>query len=303
QESRRPSGTEVILATTAATLGLLSHGGVIFTLPAFALLFVRPQTLPGIRSILVGCAVFGLLIAPWTAYQKFYNPPGNRLVKWHIAGVADVDSRSSWQAISDSYHSLSIGQIASHKWENFKVIFDSQVPQKNQELSPYRMREEEFFYLFKAVGILNGAWLVLMLVPLARWLPPLNNFFNFSLNQFKGVRMILGVALVSLLVWVLLMFGPATTILHQGSYATLLLLFTGLAGLIAGLSRFLAYFVLSLQILSFAAIWIFTLPPIVPDALAPILNIGMIAAAIAALIGMITVLNCLSQQELTQVEP
>ena len=32
-------------------------------------------------------------MAPWSAYQKYGDPPGNRLVKWLLGGVVDIDDR------------------------------------------------------------------------------------------------------------------------------------------------------------------------------------------------------------------
>ncbi len=84
-------------------------------------------------------------------------------MKWHLAGVSEIDSRSSSQAISDAYRSLTIGQIATNKWENFKVLFGTQSSDKDLF---YRRREGEFFYTFKGLGILNVSWLILLLMPL-----------------------------------------------------------------------------------------------------------------------------------------
>ena len=36
-----------------------------------------------------------VLMAPWSAYQKYADPPGNRLIKWHLAGVTEIDDRGS----------------------------------------------------------------------------------------------------------------------------------------------------------------------------------------------------------------
>ncbi len=113
----------------------------------------------------------------------------------------------------------------------------------------------------------------------------------------------LAASLISLLFWVLVMFGPGTTIIHQGSYATMLLLFTGLALLISGLPRFLVYFLLTLHITLFVVIWAVTLPSIASATLAPIPKLGMAVLAIATLMGIIKTLHRLSQQELTPVEP
>ena len=32
-----------------------------------------------------------VLYAPWLAYQRLYDPPGDRLLKWHLAGVTEVE--------------------------------------------------------------------------------------------------------------------------------------------------------------------------------------------------------------------
>ena len=42
-------------------------------------------------------------MAPWSAYQKYGDPPGNRLTKWTLAGVVEVDDRGTAEAIFDSY--------------------------------------------------------------------------------------------------------------------------------------------------------------------------------------------------------
>ena len=43
---------------------------------------------------LAASAVVVLLVVPWAAYQRYVDPPGNRLMKkWHLAGVAPIDDR------------------------------------------------------------------------------------------------------------------------------------------------------------------------------------------------------------------
>jgi hypothetical protein len=244
-ESRRPSTLECGLAAGSAALGMLSHGGVVFTLPAIVLMLIRPRSFPKRHQIVLGCLVFGLLLAPWSAYQKFYEPPGNRLAKWHIAGVVQIDSRSTIQAIKDSYNRLSLAQIANNKWENLKILAAS--PETGM-LSPKLTREKEFFHLTRSLGLLNLGWFLwcaILLLKRTKLSP-----------QIKPISLVLGVSVFSLLFWVLVMFGPATTILHQGSYATVILLFIGLAGVITRLPQLLVYAVLALQALWFVINWV-----------------------------------------------
>ena len=52
------------------------------------------------------------------------------------------------------------------------------------------------------------------------------------------------------------MYGPATTRLHQGSYATMLLLFAGLGVLFSALPKWVTRAGLALQAAYFALIWV-----------------------------------------------
>jgi hypothetical protein len=245
-ESRRPTAIEVGLAAGATALGMLSHGGVVFTVPALVTVMVlRPKIFPGIPQILIGSVIFGLLLAPWGAYQKFYEPPGNRLVKWHLAGVENPnDRRPSLQTILEAYRGLTIPKLLDHKWQNVEALArdTSGRLQSNDTLrknASDSRRTYEFFYLFRGLGILNIGWLVFLV-----------NLFRKSDpgDTSRKINLLLEVILVSLAFWVLVMFGPGTTVIHQGSYATMILLFTALPALLSQLPRLLCYALLSAQI-------------------------------------------------------
>jgi hypothetical protein len=72
------------------------------------------------------------------------------------------------------------------------------------------------------------------------------------------LKLILTLAGGALLFWLLLMFGPpfAITVLFQGSYATMLLLYVGLGAVISVLPRWLVRVLLGIQIGYFIAIWV-----------------------------------------------
>jgi len=56
-----------------------------------------------------------------------------------------------------------------------------------------------------------------------------------------------GLALAAILTWVVLMFGPGSTVVHQGSYTTVLLLFVSLSAWLATLPGLWPYVILTLQ--------------------------------------------------------
>jgi hypothetical protein len=66
--------------------------------------------------------------------------------------------------------------------------------------------------------------------------------------------------LASVSVWVLLMFGPGTTVVHQGSYASVVLLFLSLAAWLSALPGRLPFIALGAQGILFSVTWLLTSP-------------------------------------------
>jgi hypothetical protein len=58
-----------------AGFGLLSHGGIIFTLPALIIAWLTARRIRALQPIAVATATLLLVTAPWSWYQKFYDPP------------------------------------------------------------------------------------------------------------------------------------------------------------------------------------------------------------------------------------
>lgn len=285
-EPRRLTAVEAGLAGGVTVLGLLAHGGVVFTLPAMLLLLARPRSFPGMRQILAGCLAFAIILAPWMAYQKFYNPPGDRLVKMHIAGVIDIDSRSFAQAFNDSYSRLSIAQIANNKWENLRMLVDHP---NSDTTSSFVRRQKEFFHIFWALGALNVGWLL--------WIASFLTKKDDSTLTMKGVHSILGVSVFSLLFWVVIMFGPNTTIIHAGSYATMMLLFIGLATLLTRLPRLIIYSLLTFQIVTLLMNWIISSSFNTFDRITVVPNIFMLGSTVIWTIGIIVLLKWIAAIE------
>ncbi|MAC51167.1 MAG: hypothetical protein CME31_01350 [Gimesia sp.] len=80
-----------ILISISMLLSFLSHGGSGFAILAVALIYIagirKKEEL--YRGFLIA-AVFFAGYSPWIFYQKVVQPPGDRLLKWHILGQIDI---------------------------------------------------------------------------------------------------------------------------------------------------------------------------------------------------------------------
>ena len=114
--------TESIVGGLAIGLALLSHPGSVFSLPAFAVLAASRRRLFPLRRIAAAIVPCVLLLATWSAYQRWIDPPGNRLTKMHLAGVLDIDSRSLPQTLYDAYHQRSFREIVNYKAVNVMTL-------------------------------------------------------------------------------------------------------------------------------------------------------------------------------------
>ena len=277
-----------ILGGLGAGLGMIAHSGVVFTLlPTLVWMLGRIKRL-GLRRVGAALILMTLVILPWIGYQKFYEPPGNRLVKWHLAGAVDLDQRSFSQALIENYQALGWQQAIEYKLDNVRQLVGLNV--KILPLASYRTppvyaaeRVNEFFCTAVALGGLNVGWLLMAVAGLRRLGG--QNQTSSAVNSRLFAPVIL--ALISLVVWCLMIFGPGTTVIHAGSYATMLLLFVGLGAWVATGPRWLAGLVLVGQVGLFFATWILPPPQPFPDALWPGPNLTMIGIAIAATIGIV----------------
>jgi hypothetical protein len=204
-----------------------------------------------------------MFVVPWLSYQKFVDPPGNRLIKWHLAGVMNVEPSTTLEAIWRSYAAHSLGEIAALRWSNIRLLagiklfetFGLQdltihdglgINLAASEMSRYVQRE----FLWNALGLLNIGWLAGL-------------FFLFRKRASPSIPhagwLILVVA-VNLLCWCLLEFGPSYTDTTSGSFADILLLGVGLLGFILKLPPPFVWGLLALQLFNFVVVWVWSPP-------------------------------------------
>jgi hypothetical protein len=233
----------LIWGSIAFSLALLSHGGIFFSFPIFVMIFLNSAKTKTISEILKGTAlalfVSITLLAPWMAYQHWYAPPGDRLLKMHLAGVEAIDPRSFLTVLKEQYGKVTFWTFLDAKWENLKSVL--RLPLTGG-WSSNELRQGEFFSLLWTLGALNLLW--------------------WKISKLNRVTQIMTYgSLIAVLFWIALMFLPGSSVIHQGSYATPILLFFCLGLCSFELPRLWTTFLWGTHFVYFVVIWIALTPP------------------------------------------
>lgn len=258
-----------------AALGMLSHGGVAFSLVGLAPLALywlwRNRRLR--RPWLMAVFAFTVTYAPWVAYQNFYEPPGNRLLKWHLAGVIPIDSRSFAQALIDSYRHLGWRGALANRWSNLQLQWTGHFGELlhfQTATDILSRRGEELTF----TGRIFCWWLpAALLLPWLLW------------RRRKSPDGIVGRAclwwLAGWLAWLALMFLPDSARSHQGTLITQVLGFALLMWSAWSWRRIAFYLLAGLQAAEFLTQWVTASPRVVAT---PNLLPAVIAAAAGAIL-------------------
>jgi hypothetical protein len=275
-----PSSFGLFVPATGAVLAALAwltHGGVAFSFlvlaPWLAWRWVR---VPGAwRRWMLAAAVFSVLVAPWIVYQKVYDPPGNRLLKWHLAGQIPIDERGTWETLRANYGALGWNEILASRRENFAMQLRGtwRLLFSGEAASAQARRNEEFLYTGRALTW----WLPgVLLAPLAMaWLARRRD----SLERWRTGALGLWAA-VTIAVWCTLMFIRGDAFVHQGSYAAMIALFVIASASFEQVSRY----TLAAVTLPQAATFLFTWTP--PTAALAGAGVDAAAAVLALVSGL-----------------
>lgn len=279
-EHRQNRTVSLTLAGVCAALAMLAHGSAVFLLAPALLVLLAFRRLRPDRGLAWAALAFVLLNAPWSAYQKFYDPPGDRLIKMHLAGVQDVDPRSALAAIAQAYETTPPAVIAQNKLANVQTALglaplmeSATIAEPPTPLNDWRLQEREL--VTTALGVVN-----LGVIALPWWW---SRRAVFGPAERNGAAL-LALAVVSILFWCLAMWGPGATVTTHGAYAVELLLFLVLGAALATLPVPLAFTVLGLAVLDLVVTWIVgSLPDAwrVAPALDPLMAVLALAAAAA----------------------
>ncbi|HET7590878.1 MAG TPA: hypothetical protein VFK14_11940 [Solirubrobacterales bacterium] len=288
-ELRRDRRAGLLLGALVA-LALLGHGASVFGLVPLAV-FALAAGLPDRRWLGAALVVALGLLLPWTAYQHFADPPGNRLAKWMLAGVEPIDERGTLETIADSYREAGLGGALENKWHNVGTItgdapawerFENAVDDLgggDWEGAAVELRWLFFFSLVPSLGLLG-------LGPVAMALARLRGRRGDG-PEWRLAVLCWWAVLGGCLAWALLMFGTsqASTSIHVGTLAIpLLALAACVLGLCAVLPRLAPWWV-GLSALLTLVIYTPSLNPPEGSAYSP----WAAAAALLALAGFVAV--------------
>ncbi len=189
-----------ICAAIALALSYLSHGGTAFAIPAIAIVYVLQNR--SLRGLGHGCVIFLsflVLNLPWVFYQKIVQPPGDRLLKWHLLGQIEVVPESLKEVFSEKYRNFEISDL----WDRISTSFFLQA--KVFDLTSYGLQgatqyvEQSFGRLYLSVGLFS-----LLIIPILFW-------------RHKIIIAINALILLMALVWFALPFDGAKS-MHEGPY-------------------------------------------------------------------------------------
>jgi len=247
-------------------LSMLSHGSSVFGVIPLALLAVW-RGLPHWRWVAVAAVALLALMVPWTAYQHYADPPGNRLLKWQLGGDITLDSKGTLEAIEDGYDEAGWDGTLDNKVDNFEEMAGWPRARNDFEyardsldaghpaLAAGAVRDLRFFSLLPFLGIL----LIALPAMLLAW-----RRGDREENEWRFAWLCFAFFALACLTWGLLLFGlpDSRATIHVGSLAVPLL---GVVGCVAGLRSVFPRFAIGVVALNVLCVLALYTPALTPD--------------------------------------
>lgn len=261
-------------------LAMLAHGASAFgILPLLAIAALRGM--PTWRWLGIAALVGVALLGPWTAYQRYADPPGDRLVKWHLAGSLEIDDRGALETIVDGYGEVGVDGALGNKWHNLKTIAGVDELRGALEAASDRLGEGDTGEAIAALrlprffALLSFLALFLIAPPamaLARLRGPIAG------AEWRFALWSLGFCLLITGVWALLMFGgpEAAATIHVGTLVSPLL---AVCGCVAGAYAVSRRFAVALTAVNVLLVLVLYVPAVNPP---PDSSYSLLAALLAA---------------------
>ena len=224
------------------------------------------------------------MMGSWSAYQKYDDPPGNRLIKWHLAGVTEIDDRGSLETIVDSYREAGLAGTLENKWNNVEDITGIARARRHRERRRFAgegetteaivwIRIYRFFELLPMLGLL-------LIGPIAMAIRRRHREseadWSFALTGFAYVG-------IGCFFWALLQWGTpgeSSAIIHAGTTAIPLVAIAACVAAMASVSTRLAIAVVAINALFVLVVYTPSLTPLPGTSYSPI-------AAILAALGLL----------------
>lgn len=207
----------------SVSLAMLSHGGAFFALLGIFLYWgivnMKNISWSIIKDLVVWVVIAIVLYFPWILYGKYYDPQYSRLVKWHLAGLVEPSQVSVLSTLYLAYSEISFEKWFSFRISNFNIIVKDFIAFEyflwSGEYAKFikLARDKSFFNLFYSLWFLS---------PFIAF--PVMFVFRRGRIDCDLMKLFYG-AILGLFFWILLMFEPGSTVMHQGSYYGYIALF------------------------------------------------------------------------------
>ncbi len=295
-----------VVAGVAAGLdigwGMMSHPGTAFALIGAGLTMLILRRGVRWRVAAAGLGAIVLVMAPWSLYQKYYDPPANRLIYGQFAPFATYNPhKSTTSLIVQSYENVGLSDTVGNKARNLveplrgafasaqsaaSIVRSYVLPTKSSErkrlAEAFRFKIQVFRHVLPTLGFF-GLGPLFLLIALARR--------RRADPDLRFVATIWLTVATTIVVWSLLLFGPGATVIHGGAYALVLLAMTG--GVLAAwaLSRRLAAALVAVQ--SVVMVWIYWVLTPTPDRPGELSSHALASATSLAVAGLVLTVGSL----------
>jgi len=245
----------MIVAGALLSLSMLAHGGTAF---AFIGLIITGALLHRRLPLKSAGVIFGtaaVIYLPWTLYQKLFDPPGDLLLKFHLAGVEHPNGIGLWETVLGAYRKLTLQQYISGRWLNFVFVCDhmsdywrsvwhlvSSALTGRWDLAGSAAKDVRiltFFYFAPNMGFLVTGVLAVLAAIGKRYRTP----------DWRTAARLWVYVVSTLLPWCVIMFRPLSTSIHQGTYVAVLLAFAAAILTLWTISPWLVFAIAALEIL------------------------------------------------------
>jgi hypothetical protein len=272
-------------------LSMLSHGSSIFGVIPLVI-FAAFRGVPNWRWIAAAVAALLMVYIPWTAYQHWEDPPGNRLLKWQLGGETEVNSEGTLEGIENGYSEVGLEGAVDLKEENFEEMagwprtkdeYDSATAALDAGkpgIALEKVRWDRFFSLFPFLGILLLGPIAMIIAWLAKK--------KRDPDEWRFALLCFAFFAIACVTWGLLLFGTpdSRTTIHVGSLAVPLL---GTIGCIVGLRSVYPRLGIALALVNVLFVLFLYAPSLTPppDTRYSLMNIVLAALSLAGIAAVI----------------
>jgi hypothetical protein len=266
-----------------AAFSMLAHGASAFGLLGLLVAGQRQIRGWGLRNCIVAGVVAVACYIPWMGFQKFVNPPGDRLIKYHLAGtsIVDIDPRPPLEAIVASYREIGLAGTLQNKLTNVRLLMSD--PTLFADWRNWQPRwkgtwpNELRVYLDHKTAAAPGLLLVGVLALIWRR----------DLRKRRWARTMGVLVVATAAAFVVIEFGTefSSTWLISGPYSLFILWCALGAVALVESRRAWAYGVLAAHAASFLFLWVIHVPAAVRDFRRMPLGVGMQVSGLATAAG------------------